>query len=73
MCLLQRIHGLSSELNLELSSLPLKNDLVTSLDQKARELKDKLESYRQKFNDFAQISSTKLALELSKTSEGNNF
>lgn len=68
--LLQMIQELSREMNQELSLLPVRNELITSLDQRARELKDKLEMYRQNYNAFAQLASSKLGLEISKTLGG---
>lgn len=67
------IQELSKEMSEELSSLPIRNDLVTSLESKAQKLKIRLETYREDYNIFAQISSAKLVLEVSKTLEGKLY
>lgn len=61
---------LSIVMNEELSALPLKNDLVNSLEERVRELKMKLESHRAEYNQYADITSRKLLREISKTVEG---
>mgnify|MGYP001801052903 FL=1 len=55
----------------EMTSLPVRNDLVATLDNRARELKDRLEEYRKDYNLFAQLASAKLVLEISKTLQGD--
>lgn len=61
---------LSQEMNQELSSLPFKDDLITSLDNKVTDLKNRLENYRKEYNKYATIMSNKMVLEIGKTVEG---
>ena len=65
------IQKLSAEMSAEMTSLPVRNDLVATLDNRARELKDRLEQYRKDYNSFAQLASAKLVLEISKTLQGD--
>ena len=68
--MLQLVQELSAEMNEELSVLPERNELIRSLDERARELRVRFETYRQNYNKVAQVASTKLALEISKTLTG---
>lgn len=61
---------LSTEMNRELSSLPIRNELLTSMEQRVTELRDKLERHRTEYNNFARVASNKLLFEISKTIEG---
>lgn len=64
------MQALSIVMNEELSSLPLKNDLLASLERRVRELKVRLESLRAEYNQYAAITSSKLQEEIAKTVEG---
>lgn len=61
---------LSIVMNEELSSLPLRDDLISSLEVRVRELKAKLESHRSEYNQYADITSRKLLQQISKTVQG---
>ena len=66
----QLVQELSIEMNDQLSALPVRNELIRSLDERARELKLRLETYRRNYNNFANVASAKLTLQISKTLEG---